>query len=79
MIHFCKYKNIFGQPNKSLHSIRLFNIALIDLFGLIFGAHILKKLFLNNYYFSFIFLFLLGIFLHRLFCVKTTIDKLLFN
>jgi hypothetical protein len=27
----CKYKNMFGIPNKGLHSYRIFNIAIVDL------------------------------------------------
>jgi hypothetical protein len=83
----CKYKNIFGEPNTGLHKYRFFGVAAIDLFLTIFIAFLIaffihKKINYNIYYTFLIFatiLFLLGIILHHLFCVKTTIDKLLFT
>ena len=27
----CKYRHIFGKENTGIHSIRLFNIAIVDL------------------------------------------------
>jgi uncharacterized membrane protein YcaP (DUF421 family) len=76
----CKYKDIFGKPNEGVHSYRIFNIAIVDVLATIFVAYIIY-LFIPKYNFFFILicLFLLGIFLHKLFCVRTTIDKLLFN
>lgn len=79
MINLCIYKDIFGKPLKGFHSIRIFNIALIDVLCVILFAKILEKYFSYNFNNSIIFLFLFGILLHRIFCVRTTIDKLLFN
>jgi hypothetical protein len=81
----CKYKNIFGEPNTGVHSIRIFNIAIFDVISTILLGIIihycLEKFF--NYYIKLwiilVLLFGLGIILHRLFCVRTTIDKLLFD
>ena len=77
---FCKYKNIFGKVNEGVHSYRIFNIAIVDVISTILLSFIIKffvpKIKLIYIIFT---LFLLGIILHRLFCVKTTIDKLLFN
>jgi uncharacterized membrane protein len=74
----CKYKNILGMPGKGIHSYRLYGIAIADVIFTVLAA-ILISYFCN---FSFIktllVLFLTGIVLHRLFCVRTTIDKLLF-
>ena len=76
----CKYKNLFGEVGKGVHSYRIFNIAVVDVVLTILGAYII---YLFNPKFNFIyillFLFILGIFLHRLFCVRTTIDKFLFG
>jgi hypothetical protein len=81
----CKYTNLFGNPNKGVHSIRIFNIAVIDVLATILSAFIIY-LFINkiiNWNVSFwlilIMLFILGIIMHRIFCVRTTIDKLLFK
>ena len=75
----CHYKNILGKVGKGLHSYRIFNIAIIDVLLTILGAYIIHY-FNPKYDFKYILilLFLLGILLHRLFCVRTTIDKLLF-
>lgn len=75
----CKYKNALGIPNKGIHKYRLFNIAIVDVIFTIIGGFILSKTFNIKMYKITLFLFILGIVLHRLFCVRTTIDKLLFN
>lgn len=76
----CQYKNLFGEVGKGIHSYRIFNIAIVDVLLTIIGAFIIH-LFVPQYSFIFILsvLFLLGIILHRIFCVRTTIDKLLFD
>ena len=76
----CKYKEIFGKVGEGIHSYRFLNIAIMDVLFTIIGAFIIK-LFIpkSNVIFILLFLFLLGIFLHHIFCVRTTIDKLLFN
>jgi hypothetical protein len=75
----CKYKNLLGEVGKGVHSFRIFNIAIFDVLLTILAAFILH-LFIPKYsFFSILFLlFITGIFLHQLFCVRTTIDKLLF-
>lgn len=77
---FCKYKYILGKPKTGAHSIRIFDIAIIDVILTILLAY-LVNLFYPIYSFQKILLtlFILGIILHRLFCVRTTIDKLLFG
>ena len=77
---FCQYNKIFGEPNTGVHQYRIFNIAIVDVIITFVLAYILT---LFNPQFEFkktsLILFLLGIFFHRLFCVKTNIDKILFN
>ena len=81
----CKYKDILGEPNKGIHSIRLFDISLIEIpetfiLGILIQYLILKIFKIHiNLCIILVLLFLLGIVLHRLFCVRTTIDKLLFD
>jgi hypothetical protein len=75
---FCKYKDFLGVPGKGIHSYRLFGFALADIVMTIIGAYILSLLFGWTYWKTLLGLFLLGIALHRLFCVKTTLDKILF-
>jgi len=75
----CKYKNILGVPGQGPHSYRIFNIAIVDVILTIILAYIISYLFKISFVKTSIILFILGILLHRLFCVRTTIDKLLFN
>ena len=76
---FCKYKNILGKPNEGIHSYRLFGVAIVDVIMTIIAAFLISFILKYSFLYTSIFLFVLGIILHRLFCVKTTVDKLLFN
>lgn len=75
----CKYKNSLGKPKEGVHFYRLFNIAIVDVLFTIIGAFLLSYVFNLPFVYVLLFLFLLGIVLHKLFCVETTIHKLLFN
>ena len=85
----CKYANALGEPGKGVHSIRLFNIAIVDVLSTIalaflfaiFFKYVIKLdvAFLSIFFTTLVSLFILGIILHRLFCVRTTIDKLIFR
>ena len=81
MLYFCKYKDFFGKPKEGAHSYRYMNIALVDVAFTILLAKFFQFYFLNKYniFIILFFTFILGILIHRLFCVKTTIDKLLFG
>jgi uncharacterized membrane protein len=75
----CKYKDALGIPGKGIHSYRIFNIAIADVIMTIVGAYVLSLIFKTPFIYTLIALFILGIILHRIFCVRTTIDKLLFD
>jgi hypothetical protein len=79
MFDLCKYKDILGVPNQGIHSYRLFGVAIIDVIMTMILAYVISILTKIKYIYSLLFCFLLGIIMHRLFCVKTTIDKLLFG
>lgn len=81
MDYLCKYKDIFGKPKEGVHSYRFINIALFDFFGTIIVAFIISLFFKYKYAFPIItgILFSLGIILHYLFCVNTTINIALLN
>ena len=76
--YFSQYKDIFGKPGTGAHSYRLFDIAIVDVAVTILVG------FAISYYWGFelwkvlAILFVSGIFLHRLFCVRSRIDKWLF-
>jgi hypothetical protein len=74
----CKYKDILGKPNTGIHQYRIFNIAILDVASVILAGYLISKYFKTNIYYTLAFLFVAGIIIHRLFCVRTTVDKLLF-
>ena len=77
---YCEYSEIFGKVGEGAHAYRIFDIAIIDVIFTIIGAFIIHW-FLPEYKLVYIILalFALGIFMHRIFCVRTTIDKVLFK
>ena len=75
----CAYSNMFGKVGEGVHSYRLFNIAIVDVFFTVIGAYIFHVFYPSYSFFTILaILFLSGIVLHRLFCVRTTVDKFLF-
>jgi hypothetical protein len=79
MLNLCKYKDIFGKPNQGAHSYRIFNIAIVDVILTILAAYLLSIFTEYKFIYTLMFMFILGIISHRIFCVRTTIDKLLFD
>jgi len=84
----CKYKNMFGEPNTGAHKIRIFDFAIVDIVMTVIVAFIIYYVMIRirpqlantkNLLLVIVGLFVLGIIMHRLFCVRTTVDKLLFN
>lgn len=76
-IMFCQYKDIFGKVNEGVHSIRIINIAIVDVILTLVLAYIIQmKLPQYKLYNIFIILIILSIFIHKLFCVKTTLTNL---
>ena len=74
----CQYSNLFGAPGKGAHSFRIFNIAVVDVALTLLGAWLLSKVFKSGYLITLLTLFILGIILHKLFCVRTSVDNWLF-
>jgi hypothetical protein len=76
----CKYKDIFGEPRKGVHSYRIFDFAIVDII-----ATYLLSLYISKYYKDysvlklFVILFIISIFIHKLFCVETTLTKMVFD
>ena len=80
MWYFCKYKDILGKPSTGLHSYRVYNIAVIDVLLTFLLAKFIQYYLLEETDFFLILCccFITGIVIHRVFCVRTTVDKLLF-
>jgi hypothetical protein len=76
----CKYKDLFGKLGEGAHSYRVFDIAILDVLMTCLGAYAIYWFFPQYpYIYILAALFLLGILVHRLFCVRTTVDKWLFG
>jgi hypothetical protein len=75
----CPYKNLFGAPGTGAHSYRFMGLAVVVVVLTFVAAGLLSWTFRTPYWPTLLVLFLAGIALHRLFCVRTTLDKLLFS
>ena len=75
---FCEYRNELGKPDEGIHSYRFMGLAIVDVIMTFIAAILISYFFKVSLVYTSIFLFGFGIILHRLFCVKTTIDNLLF-
>ena len=75
----CKYSNIFGAPNTGVHSYRIFDIAIVDLGLTIVLAFGLSFYLDTNFILTLIVILILGIIMHKIFCVNTTLNKLIFE
>jgi fatty acid desaturase len=74
----CKYKDLFGKPREGLRKYRLFDIAILDTAVVVLIGVLISYLTGYNIWVVLAVLFLLGIIVHRIFCVRTGMDKLLF-
>ena len=77
MCIFSKYKDIFGQAGKGVHSYRFLNTALVDYLLTILGAILLTYLTDIPLVLTTIGLLVLGLILHYLFGVNTNSLKYL--
>ena len=75
----CKYMDSLGKPNEGVHSHRFVGVAIMDVIMTLIVAWIVAYFTNKSFFIVSIVFFLMGIVLHRFFCVKTTIDNLLFG
>jgi len=76
----CKYKNMFGEPNKGLRAkYRVLGVSLIDLVPTLIFAYIFAYLMDIPFWLSLVIIFIVMLFFHRIFCVRSTTDKLFFR
>lgn len=75
----CDYKDIFGEPRKRAHSIRVFDFSVVDILLTFVLAYIIQYIVGGNYFFILFITVLIGIFLHWLFCVDTKLQTILFS
>ena len=75
----CKYRDIFGKVGTGAHSLRLFNIAVVDTLLTLLLAYIINLYLKSNLLVIFFILLIASILIHRAFCVETTLTKLFFS
>ena len=78
-MNLCKYKDIFGKPKEGIHSYRLFNLAISDIVLTIIASYIISQITNFDYMNVLIITFIIGILLHKVFCVSTTINNIIFG
>jgi hypothetical protein len=75
----CKYKHIFGKEGQGFHKQRFLGVAIYDTLGTIIVAWLISIAFDLNFLTTMVSAFIIGIIMHRIFCVNTTINKLIFG
>lgn len=78
MSGFCKYKDLFGAPNTGVHRFRIFNIAIVDVAVTLVIVYLFSRFTKINIWISLVIFFIAMLVSHRLFCVRSTTDKLFF-
>lgn len=90
-MNLCKYKDALGIPGEGFHKKRLFGFASNDVTGTIGIAIVITLLIsvykkynnimtiLKTYIASLFILIIFGIILHRLFCVNTKLNMMIFG
>jgi hypothetical protein len=73
-----KYKDLFGKPNTGIHKYRVLGISILDVAVVVVCGIVISKLFRFHLLYTLVVLFISGIIIHRLFGVRTGIDKKLF-
>jgi fatty acid desaturase len=74
----CAYKDLFGKPREGIRRYRIFDIAIYDTVVVLIIGALLAWVIKVNIWIVWLVLFVSGIIAHRLFCVRTGIDRLLF-
>jgi len=76
---YCEYKDVFGKPNEGIHSYRICGVAIVDVTATVIAAMVISYYSSYRFFPTLLFLFVLGIILHKLFCVKTAVNTWLFS
>jgi ABC-type spermidine/putrescine transport system permease subunit I len=80
MIYLCQFRDIFGESRTGIHSYRFFDIAVVDTLATLVLAYLLATY--NSKWNTkniFVFLIILSVFIHKIFCVETTLTNLVFR
>jgi hypothetical protein len=75
----CQYKNLLGTPREGVHHYRIGGFALVDILLTFLIAFVISFIIKKSFWIVLLAVLFLGILLHRLFCVRTRLDKILFE
>lgn len=70
---------LIGVPGEGIHSYRIFNVAYMDVIIVLLAAILIAWAMNWSYMKTIVGIFILGIVVHKLLCVGTTVDKALFT
>jgi hypothetical protein len=75
----CQYKDIFGKVGEGAHKYRIpiLDIALVDTAMTLGFGIFLAWLFKWSYWITIVLVFIAGILAHKMFCVKTRMNRAL--
>lgn len=79
MNNLCKYRNIFGQAREGVHSYRYMDVAIIDVVLTIVCAVCVSRYYGYCLWKTIFVFFILGTLMHRLFCVNTKVNTMIFG
>jgi fatty acid desaturase len=71
----CRYKDALGVPGRGVHAWRIFDVAIVDVVLTVLAAWGIAEWRGWPFWWVLLGLFVMGIVLHRLFCVRTTVDQ----
>ena len=72
---FCAYRHLFGEPRQGIHAYRILDVAVFDVAVTVAVAAGTSYAFRWPFLYVLVAWFVLGIVVHRMFCVKTTVDR----
>jgi hypothetical protein len=77
-IDLCKYQNALGKSGSDAYT-RIFTLRVMDVFTLVIGSYLIAYLLDISFWKTILVIFVSGIVAHRMFCVRTAVDKMLFT
>jgi hypothetical protein len=73
----CQYKDALGRPGEGVHSYRFLGVAVVDVVMTVVVAYVVHRVMGYPFGRTVAVAFLLGVFSHWLFCVDTTVARVL--
>lgn len=74
----CKYRDALGRPDEGIHAPRIFGLALFDVAGTAMASVAIASYFEMSFAIVLFIMVLASMVAHRMFCVRTSVDRILF-